>query len=37
MQSLGIEAMVCENIFDFIPSQKFDLIITTHTLEHLPK
>ncbi|TLD78443.1 methyltransferase domain-containing protein [Helicobacter typhlonius] len=37
VQSLGIEAMVCENIFDFIPSQKFDLIITTHTLEHLPK
>ena len=26
-----------ENILDFIPQEKFDLIIATHTLEHLPK
>ncbi|BAM31891.1 truncated predicted protein [Helicobacter cinaedi CCUG 18818 = ATCC BAA-847] len=37
MQSVGIEAMVCENIFDFRPQQKFDLVIATHILEHLPK
>lgn len=37
VQSLGIEAMVCSNIFDFIPDEKFDLIITTHVMEHLPK
>lgn len=37
MQSLGIDAIVCENIFDFIPKEKFDLIITTHVLEHIPK
>ena len=37
VQSVGIEAMVCENIFDFRPQQKFDLVIATHILEHLPK
>lgn len=37
VQSLGIESMRCENILDFIPNQKFDLVIATHILEHLPK
>ncbi len=37
VQSVGIEAMICENIFDFKPQQKFDLVIATHILEHLPK
>ena len=36
-QSQGIESKVVENILDFFPAQKFDLIITTHCLEHLPK
>ncbi|CAM3368892.1 class I SAM-dependent methyltransferase [Helicobacter labetoulli] len=37
VQSLGIESMVCENIIDFRPQEKFDLVIATHILEHLPK
>ncbi len=37
VRSLGIEALCVEDIFSFIPQEKFDLIITTHTLEHLPK
>ncbi|WP_395001658.1 class I SAM-dependent methyltransferase [uncultured Helicobacter sp.] len=36
-QSQGIESKVVENILEFFPAQKFDLIITTHCLEHLPK
>lgn len=37
MRSLGIECTLVEDIFDFKPQEKFDLIITTHVLEHLPK
>ncbi|MDL0082507.1 class I SAM-dependent methyltransferase [Helicobacter sp. XJK30-2] len=37
VQSVGIEAIVYENILDFSPQDKFDLVITTHVLEHLPK
>lgn len=36
-KSLGIEALKIDNILDFIPQEKFDLIITTHCLEHLEK
>lgn len=36
-RSQGIESEVVQNILEFFPAQKFDLIITTHCLEHLPK
>lgn len=37
VRQAGIECLYVENILDFIPQEKFDLIIATHTLEHLPK
>ena len=37
VKSLDIEAILIEDIFSFKPKERFDLIITTHTLEHLPK
>lgn len=37
VRSLGIECALVDDIFDFKPQEKFDLIITTHVLEHLPK
>lgn len=35
--SRGIDAKVVGNILEFFPTQKFDLIISTHCLEHIPK
>ena len=37
VKNLGIEAICVEDIFSFKPQERFDLIITTHCLEHLPK
>ncbi len=37
VKSLGIDALCIEDILSFKPKEKFDLIITTHCLEHLPK
>lgn len=37
VKSLDIESFLIEDIFTFKPKEKFDLIITTHVLEHLPK
>lgn len=37
VKSLGIESFLVEDIFSFKSQEKFDLIITTHVLEHLPK
>ncbi|WP_258443867.1 class I SAM-dependent methyltransferase [Helicobacter sp. 16-1353] len=37
VKKLGIEVETINNIFDFKPSKKFDLIIATHVIEHLPK
>ena len=37
VKNLGIEAICVEDIFSFRPQERFDLIITTHCLEHLPK
>ncbi|RDU65571.1 hypothetical protein CQA44_00925 [Helicobacter sp. MIT 14-3879] len=34
---MGIEAMVVRDIFTFFPKERFDLVITTHVLEHIPK
>lgn len=37
VRSLGIEALKIENILEFKPREKFDLIISTHVIEHLQK
>ncbi|MGX2981748.1 class I SAM-dependent methyltransferase [Helicobacter sp. 23-1045] len=36
-KNLGIDAIKVDDILKFSPKQKFDLIITTHCLEHLEK
>lgn len=37
VKSLGIESQTIKDILEFNPKEKFDLIIITHVLEHLPK
>lgn len=36
-KNLGIKAIKIDNILEFFPQERFDLIISTHCLEHLPK
>ena len=36
-RKLGIKALKIDNILEFFPQERFDLIISTHCLEHLPK